>query len=173
MTKTCKYFSRYVICGRKQEYIPSATTHYHIYIIFWRDAPETILFHLFSSFLLFLFLFFSFFFVIIRRRESRARLWIPIPAPGCTPLFFPPESFFYLELLIYRGHWRGSRRSVKSLNVMRCYYLRGRRLSKSGSKRESSDAYTTLVLYPRHVYTWSSRGRFLGRCRKTRDSTLV
>lgn len=66
---------------------------------------------------------------------------VPI-VTSTVPLFFI-SSFFYLELLIYRGHWRGSRRSVKSLNVMRCYYLRGRRLSKSRDAKVVMQ-YTTI-----------------------------
>lgn len=115
-----------------------------------------------------------FLFPLFFRYNSTTRIlsstWIPI-VPPAAPLFFLP-SFFYLELLIYRGHWRGSRRSVKSLNVMRCYYLRGRRLSKSGSGKV---VMHTQRCYIHGAYTYSSlrRGRFLGRCRKTRDSTLV
>lgn len=139
-----------------------ATPNYPVSLIF--------LFPLFFVFLSF-FLFFLFFFF---RYNSTTRIlsstWIPI-VPPAAPLFFLP-SFFYLELLIYRGHWRGSRRSVKSLNVMRCYYLRGRRLSKSGSGKV---VMHTQRCYIHGAYTYSSlrRGRFLGRCRKTRDSTLV
>ena len=83
-------------------------------------------------------LFFPFSFFFRRRSSTTSSLSrdrrVPI-VTSAAPLFFIP-SRFYLELLIYRGHWRRSRRSVKSLNVMRCYYLRGRRrLSKSGSTK--------------------------------------
>lgn len=134
------------------------------------NYPVSLIF-LFPLFFVFLSFFSSFFFF---RYNSTTRIlsstWIPI-VPPAAPLFFLP-SFFYLELLIYRGHWRGSRRSVKSLNVMRCYYLRGRRLSKSGSGKV---VMHTQRCYIHGAYTYSSlrRGRFLGRCRKTRDSTLV
>lgn len=145
------------------------------YLYHFLTRRPTILFHLFSSFLFFLFFFLSFFssFFFFRYNSTTRILsstWIPI-VPPAAPLFFLP-SFFYLELLIYRGHWRGSRRSVKSLNVMRCYYLRGRRLSKSGSGKV---VMHTQRCYIHGAYTYSSlrRGRFLGRCRKTRDSTLV
>ena len=102
---------------------------------------------------------FSFFLLFFVRRSSTTSSLsrdrrVPI-VTSAAPLFFIP-SCFYLELLIYRGHWRGSRRSVKSLNVMRCYYLRGRRrLSKSGG--------TKVVMhtqrYIHRVYTLSASQR--------------